>query len=92
MATEKKFTWADLKRIVNKIPAARLKDSVIIWEDERGATVTRVRILEEDYHEDGDTGTWPKSIMKSEIKGSTDYTADDFPRVFKKGTRIIEAE
>jgi hypothetical protein len=30
---EKTFTWADLKRVANRMSKERLKDSVLIWTD-----------------------------------------------------------
>lgn len=89
MSTYKKFTWYDLKRVIDKMPEARLKDEVRGWKDEDGVTITGVEILKEDYHDDGDIGTWPKSIM---LENLGDDDEEDYPLVFPKGTRILNVE
>lgn len=83
------FTWYDLKRVIDKMPVSRLKDEVRGWRDEEGVMVTGVEVLKEDYHEDGDVGTWPRSVMLDNLG---DDDEDDYPLVFHKGTRILRVE
>jgi hypothetical protein len=87
-----KFTWRDMKRVVNKMPESRLDDQVVIWDmesDGRALKVEQVEILKEDYHDDGDVGTWKKSDMRAGLD-ATD-SEDSFPVIYPKGTRIINA-
>lgn len=93
---KRKFTWAALKRIANRIPEDRLKDEVIIWtDDERALVVSCVETLKEDYLFDGDEACAPKSVMKEVIdeeKKQGTYDEGDFPVVHPKGRRILYAE
>lgn len=95
---EKEFTWADLKRLANKIPASQLKTPVIIWageEWEAGFKVTDFQILKEDHFFDGDQGCAPKSALKELIEENERLPEDertDYYLAHKKGTRIIHAE
>lgn len=91
--TEKKFTWADLKKVVNRMPADALSRDVTIWtEDERCYTVTNVERLKEDYVDDGDCGCCPKSIMKNGDPEGWKENKDEYGVVYPKGTRIVNAE
>lgn len=85
---DKVFTWADLKKIVNKMPAKLLKGEVRWWGEEKGGTVQYVHILEEDYHDDGDVGTMPKSIMLENLEPGE----DEYDLVFEKGTHILNVD
>jgi hypothetical protein len=81
-----------MKRVVNKMPESRLDDQVVIWDmesDGRALKVEQVEILKEDYHDDGDVGTWKKSDMRAGLD-ATD-SEDSFPVIYPKGTRIINA-
>lgn len=86
----KKFTWADLKRIANEIPEERLSNEVKWWGEERGGKISGVQTLEEDYHDDGDSGTMPRSIMLENIEPGQDE--EDFPLIHAKGTRILDVD
>lgn len=96
MKNKEKFTWADLKRIANKVPESRLKDEVVIWTDEeRGLLVHNVEILSEDYLFDGDEATAPRSVMKEiidEEKRNGTYVDGEYYVVHPKGRRILYAE
>lgn len=92
MSEEKKFTWLDLKRIANRIPANLLKNPVTIWRDEDGFQIIGVERLKQNYVDDGDCHVCPVSDMKS---GDPEYwkeNSDDHPVVHPKGTRILIAE
>jgi hypothetical protein len=97
MKTEKEFTWADLKKAVNRMPADKLKMPVTIWtDDEHCYIVQSVFRLEEDYvdSESGE-GCAPKSVMKESIQQSKldgTYSEGDYAVVYPRGTRIIEAD
>lgn len=93
MKKEKVFTWADLKRAVNKMPENRLKDPVVIWnDDETCYQVTDVEVLNEDYRHDGDEGVIPNSVMKENYDDYKQGIKDgDYNVVYPKGTRIINA-
>lgn len=92
--TKKKFTWADFKKAVNKIPEKNLNQEVVIWtEDERCYTVDSLFICPEDFLFDGDEGCCPRSEMKDAIKEEKrDYpdTESEYYVVHRKGTRIIQ--
>lgn len=95
MKKDKKFTWADLKKAVNKIPEKNLKKEVIVWNisDESAMTITDVEILKEDYLFDGDEGCAPKSVMKEAIaEAKRDGLEDEYPVVHIKGTRVLNGE
>ena len=93
---EKKFTWANLKRIANRIPDNRLKDEVVIWtDDEKGYVVKGVEVLKEDYLFDGDEASAPRSVMRDIIKEEKQagtYEDGEYPVVHPKGRRILYAE
>jgi hypothetical protein len=89
MTQDKKFTWYDLKRVIDKMPLSRLRDEVRVWADEQGGYVSGVEILKEDYHDDGDVGTMPKSVM---LENLGDDDPEDYPLIFPKGTRILSVE
>lgn len=94
---DKKFTWADMKRIVNRIPPEILKQEIVIWpeDEERGLKINCIEILKEDYVHDGDNATAPKSIMKESMtKEEWDEAQEDgeYYLIFPKGMRIINAE
>jgi len=92
--TEKKFTWADLKKAVNKIPEKHLQKQVIIWtEDESAYLVTSVDILNERHVYDGDEGCAPISIMKESIAEAKSAGLDnEYYTIHERGTRILYAE
>ncbi len=93
-----KFTWADMKRIVNRIPDNILKEQIIIWpddNDEKGYKISCIEVLKEEYVHDGDAAACPKSIMKNSIsKDEWDEGVKDgdYYTIFPKGMRIIIAE
>ncbi len=91
---EKKYTWADLKRMVNRMPDHLLKLQVYIWptDEERALVVTGIERLTEDYVHDGDVGCCPKSIMKSGDPDDWKENQDEYYLVHPKGTRILNAE
>lgn len=92
---KRKFTWAALKKAVNKVPDHMLKNEVIIWTDdeEKAHTVICVETLKEDYVFDGDEGCAPKSIMKEAIaEAKKTGDEDEYFVIHQKGTRIIWAE
>jgi hypothetical protein len=92
MNNEKNMTWADLKKIVNKMPESRLKDDVTIWTDtEECFKVADIEILKEDYVFDGDEGCAPKSVMKVADPKDWKENRDEYYTVHQKGTRIINA-
>ena len=100
MADKKKktLTWAEMKKIVNRIPKDRLKDEVIIWTDrDDDASAFRVRSvdrLEEDYLS-GEEGCIPRSVVNSLKKDDPEQWEDEFKDahiVHQKGKRIIYAE
>ena len=43
----KKFTWADLKKMVNKLPPKELKKEITWWGDETGGKITGAAPLEQ---------------------------------------------
>jgi hypothetical protein len=85
--TDKKFTWADLKKIVNKLPAHLLKSPVIGWHEdsEAGIKIVYTEKLKEHYVFDGDEGCAPINLMKKE----DDYDPEDNYIVHPKGTIIL---
>ena len=91
---EKDFTWADMKRVVNRMPPDLLKLKVYIWpdEEERALVVTGINRLREDYVYDGDVACCPKSIMKAGDPQDWKEKKDEYYVVHPKGTRIINAE
>jgi len=92
MSTNNNLTWADLKRIVNKMPESRLKDEVTIWtDDERAYKIDCVEVLKEDYVFDGDEGCAPKSVMKEGDPKDWKENRAEYYTVHPKGTRIINA-
>jgi hypothetical protein len=64
--SDKKFTWSDLKQLVNSMPESHLRNPVTIWQEdeEAGHVVTGAKVLEENYRYDGDEGCAPESVMK----------------------------
>ena len=92
MGQFKNLTWADLKRIANKIPESRLKDEVTIWtDDEQCYKIDAVEVLKEEYVFDGDEGCAPKSVMKNADPKDWKENRDEYYTVHPKGTRIISA-
>lgn len=90
---DEKFTWADLKKIVNKMPASALKREVVGWKEESGVVVTGVMILKEDYLYDGDEGCAPRSTLQDAIaEAKKDGWEDEYHVVHPKGTRILDVE
>lgn len=92
---EKEFTWADLKRIVNRMPKKHLSKPVVIWEGDSALRVEGVEVLKQDYLYDGDEGCCPRSEMKDvleENKQLSEEDQTDFYVVHEKGTRILYAE
>lgn len=94
MKADKKFTWAQLKKIVNAIPDKHLNKEVVVWkeDDDGGGLITNVEILKEDYLFSGDEGCCPKSQMKDAIKEEKKEfpdTASEYEVVHEKGTRIL---
>ncbi len=93
---EKEFTWADLKKIVNKMPENQLAKGVTIWTDkEQCFHITYVDILKEDYVSDGVDGCIGRSILKGTMTKEEWKEAKEFDShytVHEKGTRIINAE
>lgn len=93
---EKDFTWADLKKAVNKIPENQLNKRVTIWtDDEQCFHISYVEVLKEDYVHDGVEGCAPRSVLKAgytkeEWKEAKEF--DSHYTVHEKGTRIINAE
>lgn len=86
----KNMTWAQLKRIVNKIPISLLKEEVTIWTDyEQRYKIDNVQVLKEDYIFDGDENSIPRSIFK---KADPEFYKESKNDVtYPKGTRIINA-
>lgn len=99
MAEKKKtMTWAEMKKIVNRIPKNRLKDEVIIWTDrDDDASAFRVRSvdrLDEDYFS-GEEGCVPRSVVNELKRDDPEQWEDEFADstiVHHKGKRIIYAE
>lgn len=92
MSDIKNLTWADLKRIVNKIPESRLQDEVTIWgDDEQVFMIDNVQVLNEDYVDDGCCNCVPRSIMRKADQEYWKENKEDHPVVYPKGTRIINA-
>jgi hypothetical protein len=91
---QKDFTWADMKRMVNRMPPELLKLKVYIWpnDEETALVVTGIERLKEDYVHDGDVGCCPKSIIKSGDPIVWEENKDEYYLVHPKGTRIINAE
>lgn len=91
-----KFTFRDLKRIINKMPESRLGDNVVVWEDEKAIHIEGVLILEENYVSDGDVAVCPISIIRENIAydkkyGRYDPDYYDLTTIYPKGTRILQA-
>lgn len=86
----KKITWAEIKEIVNGLPDNILNQAATIWDEaeENGHCVTGIKILEEDWHFDGDEGCAPISILKEQYD---DYeeNKDEYHLVHAKGTPIL---
>lgn len=82
---DKKYTWGDLKKFVNKLPPQELKKAVRWWGEERGGEVKFADRLEEDYVRT-DEGCEPASVQ--------DYEEGDehYPIIFSKGTPIISVD
>lgn len=95
MSKQKRFTWKDLKKIVNAIPDNRLKDDVIIWtdrdDDASGFRVKEAFPLEENYVK-GEEGCFPQSELKDMKRFDDDFDPKDHPVLHKKGKMIIYAE
>ena len=72
----KKFTWADLKKVVNELPEDMLWRDVRWWGEERGGTVKSVSLLDEVYVQN-DEGFEPMSAHE----GSEDsyYEGSELP-------------
>lgn len=81
----KKFTWQELKDIVNSLDEEQLKNAVTWWGDERGGRIEAVEILNEDYVDDQDGHSMPISEWESETDEKTEI-------IFKKGTPILWSE
>lgn len=63
-----KFTWNDLKKIVNGMSQEKLTKAIIGWPegDEGGISITGVNELDEDHVFDGDEHSIPKSIAEKD--------------------------
>lgn len=82
---KEKFTWQNLKDVVNTLNEEQLKNEVIWWGDERGGKIVYVEILNDDYVDDGDCGVMPLKDWNSEIDGSAEIK-------IKKNTPILCSE
>jgi hypothetical protein len=78
----KKFTWGDLKSIINELPTSELEKQVVWWGEEVGGTINKVLILDEDYVAT-DYGCEPASVQEYE-EGDEEY-----PIAYEKGTPIL---
>jgi len=94
MQTSEKFTWNDLKAIIDSMPAELMNEQVVIWHEDDdapmpGMKVTGFEILDEDYVFDGDEGVAPLSVMKDgDPEGWQEYK-EDCPVIYPKGSRIL---
>jgi hypothetical protein len=92
MKTKKTFTWADLKKVTNRVPKSLLHNPVIIWAEdgEKAFVAAGVEILKEDHLYDGDEGCAPKSVLKESIADAKlTGDEDEYYLIHQKGTRII---
>ncbi len=90
MAKSNKYTWADLKKLIDKLEPAQLKQEIRWWGEERGGKIINVSKLKEDHTDIGDN--WePVSDYKGE-KGWDDKPLDLYDgssNILPKGTPII---
>lgn len=86
--SDKLFTWADLKKAVNKMPEAELKKGVRVWGVDRAFSIDGVKVLKEDYLDDGDSGSIPRSEAKKNYS-PTEYNEYKNEVNYPKGTRIL---
>ena len=86
----KKITWAEIKELVNQLPENILNQNCTIWTDSEvsGGFITGVKILDEDWHFDGDEGCAPISTIKENYE---DYeeNKEEYHLVHAKGTPIL---
>ena len=63
---EKKVTWAEIKEVLNNLPDNILSQYATIWNgsEDAGSAVVGIKILDEDWHYDGDEGCAPISHFK----------------------------
>lgn len=85
-----KITWAAIKELVNKLPDNILKQQATIWDEaeENGHCITGIKVLDEDWHYDGDEGCLPLSLLKQHDE---DYeeNKDEYHLVHASGTPIL---
>jgi hypothetical protein len=84
MAT-KKFTWGELKKFINKLPAKELKKEVVWWGEEEGGKISSAYQLDEDYVAT-DYGCEPASVQEYD-DGDEPYEV-----AYKEGTPILSAD
>jgi hypothetical protein len=87
MSNDTKFTWGDLKKVINKLPEEELNKEVIVWNEESGCRITEVEILNEDYYQDEECCI-PESELKHILKEEGE-TMDTHPLVLKKGSAVL---
>lgn len=86
----KRITWAEIKELVDMMPPEILAQNATIWNEseETGHAVTAIKILDEDWHYDGDEGCAPIDVIKENYE---DYeeNKDDYYLVHRAGTPIL---
>lgn len=85
-----KITWAELKEIANNLPGNILSQYVTIWNgsEDAGSVVVGIKVLEEDYHYDGDEGCSPISVIK-DIYEDYEENKDEHYLVHAAATPIL---
>lgn len=84
------ITWAELKEIINKLPENILNQNATVWNgsEDAGSAVVGVKLLNEDWHYDGDEGCAPISIIK-ENYDDYEENKDTYRLVHATGTPIL---
>lgn len=84
------ITWAEIKELVNKLPEDILKQRCTIWNEseDNGHSVTGIKILDEDWHFDGDEGCMPLRLLK-EHNEDYEENKDEYHLVHATGTPIL---
>jgi len=58
---KERFTWYDLKKFCNDLPAGVLGQEVIAWGEEKGAVLKGIEVLEDDFFNPSGEGLEPVS-------------------------------
>lgn len=86
----KRITWAEIKELVDMMPPEILSQNATIWNEseETGHAVTAIKILDEDWHYDGDEGCAPLDVIK-ENDEDFEENKNDYYLVHRAGTPIL---